>query len=127
MNMAENFQFFTDLDQENPFLKQVQQNRGPVTLVNTFVVPQGQMDEFLRVWKLDAAIMKAQPGFLSAQLYSGVESNVIINVANWETAANLAKAILSPDFQENLKGYPEGLKVYPQLLEKMAIPNLCTA
>jgi hypothetical protein len=26
MNMAENLQFFTDLDRENPFLKQVQQN-----------------------------------------------------------------------------------------------------
>lgn len=125
--MAENLQFFTDLDAKNPFVKQVQQDRGPVTLINTFVVPQGQMDEFLRVWKLDAAIMKAQPGFLSAQLYSGIESNVIINVANWETAANLAQAISSPDFLENLKAYPEGLKVYPQLLEKMAIPNLCTA
>jgi hypothetical protein len=47
------------------------------------------------VWKLDAAIMKAQPGFLSAQIYSGVESNVIINFANWETAANLAKRLIS--------------------------------
>ncbi|GFF94839.1 hypothetical protein IFM53868_07720 [Aspergillus udagawae] len=125
--MAENLQFFADLDPENPFSKQVQQTRGPVTLVNTFVVPQGRMDEFLSVWKVDAAIMKAQPGFLSAQLYRGVESNVIINVANWETSANLAKAVLSPDFQENLKRSPEGLKIYPQLPEKMAIPNLCTA
>ena len=49
--------------------------------------------------------MKAQHGFLSAPLHSGVESNVIINFANWETAANLAKAIISPDFQEHLKCY----------------------
>ncbi|GIJ90431.1 hypothetical protein Asppvi_009385 [Aspergillus pseudoviridinutans] len=125
--MSENLQFFTDLDPENPFTKQVQQTRGPVTLVNTFIVPQGKMDEFLRVWKDDAAFMKAQPGFLSAQLYRGVESNVIINVANWETSANLANAVLSSYFQENLKRYPEGLKICPQLLEKMAIPNLCTA
>ncbi|CAL5870297.1 uncharacterized protein PFLUO_LOCUS4532 [Penicillium psychrofluorescens] len=125
--MAKESNFFTDLDPAMPFVQQLKQSCGPVTLVNTFIVPEGKMDDFLDVWKSDAGIMKAQPGFLSAQLYGGVDSNVIINVANWETSTNLADAIMQPKFQANLKKYPEGLKVLPQLLQKMAIPNFCTA
>ncbi|KUL81704.1 hypothetical protein ZTR_09522 [Talaromyces verruculosus] len=104
--MADISHFFSNLDPDMPFLKQVQQSRGPVTLVNTFVVPAGKMDEFLTVWKKDGAIMKAKSGFISAQLYRGVDSNIITNVANWETSGSLAAATMSQDFQENLHDYP---------------------
>ena len=42
---------------------------------------------FLQVWADDAAFMKQQPGFISAQLHQGTAgSTTLMNVAVWESA-----------------------------------------
>ncbi|MFB2587044.1 antibiotic biosynthesis monooxygenase family protein [Herbiconiux liukaitaii] len=118
-----------DLDETAPFMKQLQsQEPGAVTIVNTFVFPEGQRDAVLEVWKKDSDVMKAAKGFISAQLYSAEGgAQVLTNVAVWESAQDLLKAFLSPDFQALLPTYPDGTIAYPTLMRKVAVENICVA
>jgi heme-degrading monooxygenase HmoA len=111
-----------------PFLHQLQHDTGPVILINTFVVPEGKMDYMIALWRKDSLIMKSQPGFISAQLYGGIlDSNILINIAVWESTASLRGGFMSEPFQETLKEYPEGAISYPHILRKIAVDNVCTA
>ncbi|MFD4603079.1 antibiotic biosynthesis monooxygenase family protein [Streptomyces sp. NPDC058464] len=112
------------------FLAQLQgpDDGQPVTLVNTFVAPQGQVDEVISVWRQDSLIMKAQPGLVSAQLYRGIgDSHVLTNVAVWESLSALRNAFNTPEFQKTLPLYPDGSVAYPSLMRKEAVPGVCVA
>lgn len=86
------------------------------------------MDHMLALWRKDSLIMKSQPGFISAQLYGGVlNSNILINIAVWESTASLRGGFMTEAFQETLKEYPEGSISYPHILRKIAVDNVCTA
>jgi hypothetical protein len=72
-------------------------------------------------------VMITSPGFISAQLYRGIGSNVLTNVAVWESAAQLRAAFQSKEFQELLALYPDGTVAYPHLERKIAVPGVCVA
>jgi heme-degrading monooxygenase HmoA len=62
---------------------------GPIILINKIDVNPNNIDQFLKAWENDAAIMKQQPGFISAQLYRGIAgSRTFINYAVWESSEN---------------------------------------
>ena len=44
----------------------------PIVLINTFTVAPEDADRLLEVWAEDAAFMKRQPGFISAQIHRGI-------------------------------------------------------
>jgi quinol monooxygenase YgiN len=72
--------------------------------------------------------MKAQPGFISAQLHRGIsESNILTNIAVWQSTAALKAAFELGSFQESLKVYPEGTIAFPHILKRVAVENVCTA
>jgi heme-degrading monooxygenase HmoA len=72
--------------------------------------------------------MKAQPGFISAQLHRGTgATRFVTNVSVWESTEALRNAVSSPEFQQKSQGYPPGIKVYPQIVEKVAIEGVCVA
>ncbi|MEU3010164.1 antibiotic biosynthesis monooxygenase family protein [Nocardia asteroides] len=118
-----------DLDPETPFLSQLgDSDSGAVTIVNTFLAPAGQLDEVIEAWRQDSVVMKAKPGFISAQLYQGIAgSNLLVNVAVWESAHMLAAAFASPEFQQLLAVYPDGSKSYPHLMRPAAVAGVCVA
>ncbi|MGH3633544.1 MAG: antibiotic biosynthesis monooxygenase family protein [Mycobacterium sp.] len=118
-----------DVDPATPFIEQLQNPvTTPITIVNTFLVPKGKYDEVIAAWKSDSAIMKAAPGFISAQLYRGTHtSNLLTNVAVWESVDALRNAINSDEFQATLSLYPDGTVAYPHLLQKLAVAGICTA
>jgi heme-degrading monooxygenase HmoA len=71
-----------------------------VVLINQFNLAPEDTGRFLQVWAYDAAFMKEQPGFVSAQLHQGTAgSATFINVAVWESAQALGQAFSSPEFQ----------------------------
>ena len=79
-------------------------------------------------WAEDAAFMKQQPGFISTQLHRGVAgSTTFVNVAVWESAAALAAAFSSPEFQEHAAHYPDSAVTQPHLFQKVAVPGICVA
>jgi heme-degrading monooxygenase HmoA len=117
-----------NLDPTTPFMGQLQASTGPITLVNTFVVPTDLTDKFLEAWREDALFMKSQPGCIATQLHKGTAgSQLIVNVAVWESTEALFAAFRQPQFQAAAAKYPEGITAYPHVYEKIAVEGVCVA
>ncbi|WP_020672339.1 antibiotic biosynthesis monooxygenase family protein [Amycolatopsis nigrescens] len=116
------------LDPTTNFGDQLAQHTGPVVLVNMFTVPAGEEELMLSCWQDDAKFMKAQPGYVSAQLHRGTgDSSLMLNIAVWESSAALQKAFSDPEFQSKHDRYPESVVIYPHLFEKVAVDGICIA
>ena len=117
-----------EMDERVSFREQLQQETGPVVLINTFTVPPEDADRLLAVWAEDAAFMKRQPVFISTQLHRGIAgSSTFVNVALWESAAALGVAFSSPEFQAHVAHYPDSAVTHPHLFQKIAVPGICVA
>ena len=61
-----------------------------VTLINTFIVREGQEEEFLRNWQMSADHFSKTPGFIETKLHrnTGVGNGTFafINIAKWTSA-----------------------------------------
>ena len=117
-----------ELDDRVSFGQQLQDEAGPVTLVNTFTVAPEDAERLLEVWAEDAAYMRQQPGFISTQLYRGIAgSPALVNVAVWESASALRAAFFSPGFQAHAANYPDSVVATPHVFQKVAVPGICVA
>jgi heme-degrading monooxygenase HmoA len=115
-----------ELDERVMFREQLQQDTGPVVLINVFNVAPEDTESLLQAWAEDAAFMKQQPGYISTQLHRGVAgSTTFINVAVWESARALARAFGSPEFQARTARYPDSAVAAPHLFEKVAVAGIC--
>ncbi|MEU7901028.1 antibiotic biosynthesis monooxygenase family protein [Nonomuraea sp. NPDC049152] len=73
----------------------------PITMINAFTVPVAESDRFLELWKGNAEIMAAQPGFIRARLHQSLINDAelrYVNVAHWESGAQLEQALANPDW-----------------------------
>jgi quinol monooxygenase YgiN len=117
-----------EMDQHVAYLQQLQQDTGPIVLINQFNPAPDDSDRLLEAWAQDAAWMKQQPGFISTQLHRGIAgSATFINVAVWESARALGEAFSSPQFQGNIERYPASTVAAPHVFEKVAVPGICVA
>jgi heme-degrading monooxygenase HmoA len=118
-----------DIDPSNSLFAQLEQaGDGPVTVINVGVSPEGGQEACVKAWEKEAALMRSQPGFISAQLYVGVgASRVMTNIAVWESADALKKALSQDAWREGLEMPPEGTVAYPVLVRKTAVPGICVA
>lgn len=116
-----------EMDANVPISAQMRETGGPVILVNKFNVADADVERFLQAWGEDAALMKRQPGFISAQLHRGIGgSGVFLNYAVWESVEAFRAAFSQPEFQEALRKYPENIVASPHLFQKIAVPGICT-
>jgi heme-degrading monooxygenase HmoA len=116
---------FREMDNQVTFMEQLQQETGPVVLINQFNVEPDDAERLAKVWAADAAFMKRQPGFISAQLHRGIAgSTTFMNVALWESARALAAAFRSPEFQSRAARYPDSAVAAPHLFEKLAVQGI---
>jgi heme-degrading monooxygenase HmoA len=117
-----------EMDEHVTYLQQLQEDDGPVVLINEFNVNPEETVTFITVWADDAAFMKRQPGFISTQLHRGTAgSSIFVNVAVWESARALGEAFRSPEFQRRAARYPEKAIATPHLFKKAAVPGICVA
>jgi|SRR5215218_4006690 len=117
-----------ELDEHTTYRQQLEQDGGPIVLINQFNVAPEDAEKFLAVWADDAAYMKQQPGFISTQLHRGTAgSGAFVNVAVWESPNALAEAIRSPEFRAQAARYPETAVAAPHVFEKVAVPGICVA
>ena len=115
-----------EMDENVTFFAQLEEQAGPVILINQFTVAFDEADQLLRAWAADAAFMKQQPGYISTQLHRGIGGScVFINYAVWESVEDLKRAFYSPEFQSHLKDYPPSTKASPHLVQKVAVPGIC--
>ncbi len=119
---------FVEMDRTVALSDQLSTEDGPVVLVNTFVISPGDADRFLAAWTADAAIMKAQPGFIATQLHRGIAgSGTFLNYATWQSVAHFRSAFANPEFRTRLADYPEDATVSPHLFRKVDVPGVCVA
>ncbi|MFC3577450.1 antibiotic biosynthesis monooxygenase family protein [Streptomyces yaanensis] len=116
------------LDESIPYRQQLQGEEGPIVLINTFTAPDGKVDEVVEAWKWDAQYFQKQPGYISAQLHRGTAgSRVLVNVAVWESVAQLRAAFSTEEFQKARSHYPDGSFSYPHIFQKVAVEGVCVA
>ena len=117
-----------EMNDQVAYAQQLQDDDGPVVLINQFNLAPGDATRFLEVWADDAAFMKQQPGFISTQLHRGTAgSTTFVNVAVWESARALGRAFGSPEFQARAAGYPDSTVAAPHVFTKVAVPGICVA
>jgi heme-degrading monooxygenase HmoA len=117
-----------EMDEHTTYMQQLQQDTGPVVLINQFNVAPDDVEQFLDVWADDAAFMKGQAGFISTQLHRGIAgSTTFVNVAVWESARALGEAFRSPEFRSRAARYPEAAVAAPHVFERVAVPGVCIA
>ncbi|MFF9002876.1 antibiotic biosynthesis monooxygenase family protein [Streptomyces achromogenes] len=110
------------LDPRTPMLAQFQEKTGPVVLANTFLVPKEQAESFLALFRRQAEFMKAQPGFVSLQMHRGTAgSELLMNVAVWESTEALARAFANPEFQRMAAEFPGEVVSYPHIFERIDV------
>jgi heme-degrading monooxygenase HmoA len=115
-----------NLDDRITFKQQLEHNVGPVVLMSTFLVPPDQVDSFLEGFKKQFAIMRKQPGLISAQLHRGIAgSSLFMNYIVWESTGAFRQGYESPEFQAQLKQYPPGTVVSASFFQRVAIPGMC--
>ena len=96
-----------EMDKRITLDKQLEEDMGPVILINKFNLDPQDVNQFLKAWALDAKIMKQQPGFISTQLHRGIaESCTFINYAVWESTSQFKQALSNPKFQAKMSEYP---------------------
>ena len=61
-----------EMDEQVGIFTQMEENVGPVILINKFSVGPEDFDKFLKAWATEAKKFKQQPGFISTQLHRGI-------------------------------------------------------
>lgn len=117
-----------EMDEQVTYAQQLQEDGGPIVLINVFNVVPDDAERLVEVWADDAAFMKQQPGFISTQLHRGTAgSSTFVNVAEWESATALGAAFRSPEFQSRAARYPDSVVASPHVFERVAVPGICGA
>jgi quinol monooxygenase YgiN len=117
---------FTDMDEQVKFFEQMNEDVGPIMMINKFNVIPEQADEFLKAFAATAEFMKKQPGYISAQLHRGIAGScTFINIEVWESAHHFKRTVTSPGFQSSIVGLPPSTIMSPHLFKKVAVPGIC--
>ena len=116
-----------EMDERVSIFSQMEEDVGPVILINKFSVDSKDFDQFQMAWADEARKFKEQPGFISTQLHRGIGgSGTFVNYAVWESAAQFRKAvknIMNP--QNMMSAYPPSTVASPNLFKKVAVPGIC--
>jgi quinol monooxygenase YgiN len=116
-----------EMDEQVSVFSQMEENVGPVILINKFSVDPKDFDQFQKAWAEEAGKLKEQPGFIATQLHKGIgSSGTFVNYAVWESAAQFRKAvknIMNP--QNMMSAYPPSTVASPHLFKKVAVPRIC--
>ena len=114
------------MDENVKLTEQLEENIGPIVLINKFNVKPEEADQFLIAWEKDATFFKNQPGFISAQLHRGIGvSCVFVNYAVWEYTALFKKALSKINLQDLLSDYPASTVASPHIFKKVTVPGIC--
>src|SRR5215471_1804349 len=98
---------FVEMDARSTLAAQMEQDVGPVILINTFTVNADETPRLLKAWSADAAWMKQQPGFISTQLHRGIAGScVFLNYAVWGRRRPSGRPLHSPSSRRRSRSTP---------------------
>ena len=116
-----------EMDERVGIFTQMEEDVGPVILINKFSVDPEDFDKFLKAWATEAEKFKQQPGFISTQLHRGIAgSGTFVNYAVWESAALFKRAVNTViNSQDRMSAYTASTVASPHLFKKVAVPGIC--
>jgi quinol monooxygenase YgiN len=116
-----------EMDERASILAQMEENVGPVILIEKISVDHKEFDLFLKGWAAETEKFKEQPGFISTQLYKGIGgSSTFVVYAVWESAEHFKRAVNRlMDPQDRLSAFPPSTVASPHLFKKVAVPGIC--
>ena len=83
--------------------KQLDEDVGPVIVMNKFNVDPQEIDEFLQVFAKTTEIFKQRPGFIFAQLHRGIANGpTFVNYVVWESTTHFKQAFNRPELRANM-------------------------
>ncbi|MFM8551703.1 MAG: antibiotic biosynthesis monooxygenase family protein [Nitrospiraceae bacterium] len=117
-----------EMDSRVTLFAQMEEQSGPVVLINKFTVEPEHVVQLLEAWRFDAALLKKKPGFISTQLHRGIGGScVFVNYAVWESVELFKQAFKDPEFIASLAKYPPSAVASPHLFTKVSVPGICGA
>jgi heme-degrading monooxygenase HmoA len=117
---------FVQMDPNVSFDQQIVNNIAPVVLLSTFLVQHQHVEEFLAGFRKQFAIMRKQPGLISAQLHRGIAGSCLfMNYVISQSTDAFKHGFESPEFQAQLKQYPPGTEVSAFMFQRVAVPGMC--
>lgn len=115
-----------EMDDRITLEKQLDEDAGPIIVMNKFNVRPDEVDEFLKVFAKTTETFKQQPGFISAQLHRRIASSgTFINYVVWESAAHFKQAFNRPEFHSNMASILPNTVMSTHLFKKVAVPGIC--
>ena len=115
-----------EMDERITLEKQLDEDVGPIIVMNKFNVGPDEIDEFLKVFAKTTEKFKQQPGFISAQLHRGIAgSSTFVNYVVWESAAHFKQAFNREEFKSNMTSVLPNTMMSPHLFKKVAVPGIC--
>jgi quinol monooxygenase YgiN len=116
-----------EMDERASILTQMEENVGPVILIEKISVDHKEFDLFLKGWAAETEKFKEQPGFISTQLYKGIGgSSTFVVYAVWESAEHFKRAVNRlMDPQDRLSAFPPSTVASPHLFKKVAVLGIC--
>ena len=115
-----------EMDENVTLKSQLEEDVGPVIVVNKFTVKPEDVDEFLKVFEDTTKKFKQQPGFISAQLHRGIGgSSTFFNYVVWESAEHFKQAFGRPEFRSSMAEVLPNVTMSPHLFKKVAVPGIC--
>ena len=115
-----------EMDEDVTLKSQLEEDLGPVILLNKFTVKHEDVNEFLKVFATTTEMFKKQPGFVSAQLHRGIGgSSTFFNYVVWESAEHFKQAFNKPEFRSSMADVLPNTTMSPHLFKKVAVPGIC--
>lgn len=115
-----------EMDENVTLKSQLEEDVGPVILLNKFIVKPEDVDQFLKVFAATTEMFKQQPGFIFAQLHRGIGgSSIFFNYVDWESAEHFKQAFNRPEFRSSMADVLPNSIMSPHLFKKVAVPGIC--
>jgi heme-degrading monooxygenase HmoA len=115
-----------EMDERVTLEKQLDEDVGPIVVMNKFNVDPQEVDEFLKIFAKTTETFKQQPGFISDQFHRGIAcSTTFVNYVIWESAAHFKQAFNRPEFRSNMANVLPNTVMSPHLFKKVAVPGIC--
>ena len=115
-----------EMDENVTLKSQLEEDVGPVILLNKFTVKPEDVDQFLKIFADTTKMFKQQHGFISAQLHHGIGgSNTFFNYVVWESAEHFKHAFNRPEFGSSMADVLPNTIMSPHLFKKVAVSGIC--
>jgi heme-degrading monooxygenase HmoA len=115
-----------EMDENVTLKSQLEEDVGPVILLNKFTVQPEDVDQFLKAFTEITKMLKQQPGFISAQLLRGIgDSSIFFNYGVWESAEHFKRAFNRPKYRSSIADVLPNTTMSPHLFKKVTVPGIC--